>query len=86
MKRFSIILLLGIGMLLLGGCTAKSIVENAPTEAAIEAEAQVTAVAEEPVIVDTDNCVDCHTDKQMLIDTAAPVEEDAHEAESEGVG
>jgi hypothetical protein len=86
MKRFSIILFVGIGLLLMGGCTAKSITDNTPTEAAIEATAQVTAVAEEPVLVETDTCVDCHTDKQRLIDTADPVEEEAGEGESEGVG
>ncbi len=86
MKRFSIILLVGLGLLLLGGCNAKSVTEVAPTETAIEATVQATSVAEEPVLAETDTCVDCHTDKQMLIDTADPVEEDAHGAESEGVG
>jgi nitrate/TMAO reductase-like tetraheme cytochrome c subunit len=33
-----------------------------------------------------DNCVVCHTDKQMLIDTTAEEATDAHEEESEGVG
>lgn len=86
MKRFSIILFIGIGMLLLGGCSAKSVTEIAPTETAIQATVTATSVVEEIVLTQTDTCVDCHTDKQMLIDTADPVEEDAGEEESEGVG
>lgn len=84
MKRFSILLFISIGLLFMSGCTAKSIEEQTPTEAAIEATA--TIVAEVPIDMETDTCVDCHTDKELLIDTAAPVEEEAHEAESEGVG
>ncbi len=86
MKRITIIFFVGLGMLLLGGCTAKSVTEVAPTETAVKATVQATAVAEEPLQTQTDSCIDCHTDKQMLIDTADPVEEDAAEEESEGVG
>lgn len=39
------------------------------------------AVAAEPVV---DNCVECHTDQQTLIDTADPVAEIESENEGEG--
>ena len=56
----------------------------APTEAP-ETEPPETepteAVAAEPRV---DNCVECHTDQQMLIDTADPVEEVVSENEGEG--
>ena len=52
----------------------------APTEEAPETE-PTEAVAEEPAV---DNCVECHTDQQALVDTANPVEEVTSENEGEG--
>jgi len=66
-------------MLLLGACTAKSSTTSAleETEVAISqaTPATIVPVSLEPPV---DNCTVCHTDKQMLIDTALIVEEDAH--------
>jgi hypothetical protein len=87
MRKIILILSLSLSVLFFGACTAKSTPSTVPdeTEVAIS-QATPTAVipaAFEPPI---DNCVVCHTDKQMLIDTTAEEEEDAHGAESEGVG
>jgi uncharacterized lipoprotein YajG len=71
-------------LFLLAACTAKP-----PTEAAIETEPtavateEATPVAVVSAVPDTE-CLNCHTDKQRLIDTAAPVVE--AEGESKGVG
>lgn len=86
MKRIHIILLLGLGLLVLTACTPKSTVTPMPAEtkttATLVAAIPTQPVALEPVV---NNCVTCHTDKDMLIQTAAP-EEVAGESESEGVG
>jgi hypothetical protein len=51
-----------------------------PTEQVPEPE-PTEEVAAEPQV---DNCVECHTDQQALIDTADPVEEVVSESEGEG--
>ncbi len=61
-------------------CAAKTETPTAETAAAPTAEATATA----SVDVNSEECVACHTDKQKLIDTAAPVVE--AEGESKGVG
>jgi len=53
---------------------------EAPTDAPTEAPTQTVAVAAEQV----DYCMDCHTDKDQLIDTAAPEEEVVEESEGAG--
>jgi flagellar basal body-associated protein FliL len=88
MRKLIILLILCTFMLLLGACSAKSpsISDLEETEVAIAQqtqEAPIVPVSLEPPV---DNCIECHTDKQMLIDTAIEEEEDAHGAESEGVG
>ena len=87
MRKIILILSLSLSMLLLGACSAKSTPSTVPdeTEVSISQATPTTVipVAFEPPI---DNCVVCHTDKQMLIDTAVEEEEDAHGAESVGVG
>ena len=52
----------------------------APTEQAPNPEPTEEVVAEPQV----DNCVECHTDQQTLIDTADPVAEVVSENEGEG--
>jgi len=51
-----------------------------PSEDALDPE-PTEAVAAEPQV---DNCVECHTDQQTLIDTADPVAEIESENEGEG--
>ncbi len=87
MRKLFTSLILCLSILLLGACTAKSTVTPAPDETEI-AVSQATSPSIVPVSMEpaVDNCVVCHTNKQMLIDTTAVVEEDALEAESEGVG
>jgi len=53
---------------------------EAPTEQAPDPE-PTEAVAAEPQV---DNCVECHTDQQILIDSADPVAEIESENEGEG--
>lgn len=66
--------------LFISACAPTTSLSPSSTEAeqAIEAE----AVAE--VQPDASECIACHTDKERLIDTAAPVVET--EGESKGVG
>ena len=87
MKRLVFLLVLGVGMLFLSSCAAKSTPTTAPEEAQTAVTEAATVAPTVPVAMEPaqDYCVTCHTDKQMLIDTAAPVEE-AAESESEGVG
>ena len=86
MKRFNLLLLFGTGLLLLSACTAKTPSTVEPTEVMVTA-TEVAPTATEPVALEpeVDTCLECHTDKDRLIDTAAP-EEEAAESESEGVG
>jgi hypothetical protein len=53
--------------------------EPEPTEEPVEGDAEDVMTTDE-----MSACVDCHTDKTMLIDTAAPQEE--VESENEGAG
>jgi len=55
---------------------------TSPTATVEEKPVETEAVAE--VTPDTDECVACHTDKERLIETAAPKVE--AESESKGVG
>lgn len=84
MSKFKIILLISVVTLALAACSAKQPTETAtetePTAAATE---EATPVAVASAVPDTE-CLNCHTDKQHLIDTAAPVVE--AEGESKGVG
>jgi hypothetical protein len=54
-----------------------------PTEPPAEEPTEEITEAE-PAQDSTDYCVECHSDQQMLIDSAAPVEE--VESENEGAG
>lgn len=58
-----------------------------PTAVIVTATSEIVATPEpvEMVIAaEPDTCTDCHTDKDLLIDTADPVEEVVNENEGEG--
>jgi hypothetical protein len=72
-------ILIVLGLFLFSACAAASTEAPSATE---------EAAATEPVAVsapEAGECLACHTDKQRLIDTAAPIVE-AGESESKGVG
>jgi len=69
-----------ITFILLSACTPAE--TPSPTATAEEKPVETEAVVE--VQPEANECLTCHTDKQRLIDTAAPVEE--AESESSGVG
>jgi len=78
-ERFLFFLsLLIIGVI--AACSAKPAASPAPSESPTE-EISATPMPVSPV---SDECIACHTDKQRLIDTSAPVVE--AEGESKGVG
>jgi uncharacterized lipoprotein YajG len=79
--KFKTAILLIVAFFVLTACTSKpaetAVATDDPTaEATVEAVASVAPVSNE--------CLNCHTDKQHLIDTATPIV--AVEAESKGVG
>ncbi|MFZ5858532.1 MAG: hypothetical protein ACOYZ6_17025 [Chloroflexota bacterium] len=67
-------------MFILSACAPAAISTAAGTETPVGTE----AATEVPTEAAASECLACHTDKQRLIDTAAPVVE--AEAESTGVG
>lgn len=66
------------GLFLFAACSSK------PTEIAASTEAASEQTSIASISVAADECIACHTDKQRLIDTAAPIVE--AEGESKGVG
>lgn len=93
--RYSLgMIFVGVCMCLAAGCAAAGS-SNPPDAVSISLASAGAALADNPefsgemVAVSqaepaTNECLVCHTDKQMLIDTAKPVEES--ESESKGVG
>jgi hypothetical protein len=79
MKRVTFLLLIII--LFLAGCQTATL-ESVPTTTANPPTLAVEPTVE--AVVEVDQCVSCHTDKEQLISTAKPEEE--VEEESSGVG
>ena len=72
--------------------TETSVPTEEPTEEPVDEPAESVEVAtEEPTVepvseATSENCLTCHSDKEQLIDTAAPEPEEAESSESSGVG
>lgn len=98
MLKFRILVWIGLLLLLLTACgqSASVPVAESPAEEPIAASSQVSEAAPVAAVVDSaaeegvavqeevDYCLECHTDKQMLIDTAKPEEEVIAENSGEG--
>ena len=96
LKTFTLLLLvLTLGLLAMAGCqTAVSEETAQPVAANVEPVAVETAVPEEPTPIEptavmtetasVDNCLDCHSSKDLLNQTADPEEEVINENEGEG--
>jgi uncharacterized lipoprotein YajG len=82
LPKLKVAVLLLVALFMLNACTSKSSTETAVATEDLTVEATASAVASSTPA--TDECLKCHTDKQHLIDTAAPVV--AAESESKGVG
>lgn len=87
MRKLFAVLILSLALLLLGACTAQTPTTTVPDETEVSISEStpdtVVPISLEPPV---DYCIECHTDKDMLIETAATEEEAAHGEESEGVG
>jgi hypothetical protein len=73
-------------MLILSACSSES--TSQPLSIQYSEELDTESVPTEVIPTsapDSAECMSCHTDKDRLIDTAAPIEE-AGESESKGVG
>ncbi len=86
---FSLLIAIVVGLILLASCqpaptaTEESSPTDLPPTATATTKPEMTeTVAEEPVELSA--CLECHSDKQMLIDTAKPEEEKI--SENEGAG
>ena len=78
MSKLKNIVFLTFVLFVLSSCTTKS---PTPTAAVTENPTAEATATEAPV---ANECLNCHTEKQRLIDTAKPVV--VAEAESKGVG
>ncbi|MEZ4592710.1 MAG: hypothetical protein R3D55_16420 [Chloroflexota bacterium] len=89
-------LLLLVGIVALAGCQSadsddsEAVAEVANVEPVLVETATAVSPTEEPALepteepVPVDNCLDCHTNKDLLIQTADPEEEVITENEGEG--
>ena len=85
-KKIRIIftLLLTMLFLSLSGCTGVTPAPETPTEESTEENVPDPEAASLMEAVDVDHCLDCHTDKARLIDTAKA--EEVLIVENEGAG
>ena len=67
--------------------TSQPIEETAEETAEPEEEPAAEETTPEPApVMTSENCLNCHGDKEQLIDTAAPEPEETESSESSGVG
>jgi hypothetical protein len=86
-KKYPILLLLVGLVMILFACQAENNSGEesvAADEPAVEVPTEAAEAAAPTEVPEVDECVECHTDKDRLIDTADPVEDT--ESENEGAG
>ena len=91
-RRFFIPFWLVMGVILIAACGSRASVNNGapsapPSPAKLEPTPELVAQVIDPteIPVALDECLDCHTDKQRLIDTTEPEGEEV-ESENQGEG
>jgi hypothetical protein len=87
MRKYSIFISLVMLVAIFAGCNAKPAIENSHTDPLIQEPVESSSsklVLPTAVPEVADECTACHSDKDRLIDTAAPEVE--VEEESEGAG
>lgn len=84
MSRFLFTLLLTTLFLSVSGCSGATSLPETPTEEPTEENTLVPVLVGDSELEEVDYCLDCHTDKQRLIDTAKVEEVVVSENEGEG--
>ena len=84
LKKILFSLLLAMLVISIAGCTESSATEEPPTSEPVVENTPVPTAAVLSKPETQNNCLDCHTNKERLIDTAKPILEII--SENEGAG